>query len=92
MIAEWDRHFPGRSLNVFGALSRVVPTHLMDKELFDFSSLQATGMPDVMGDKAFDEEDFDTPAAHTLADTDDAPGASPSGPKVVSRIDLGTLP
>src|SRR5687768_7850668 len=26
MIAEWDKKFPGRSWNVFGALSRVVPT------------------------------------------------------------------
>src|SRR3546814_9191161 len=43
MIAEWDKKFPGRSWNVFGALSRVVPTHLMDRDLFDFAGLVATG-------------------------------------------------
>ena len=56
MIAEWDKNFPGRSWNVFGALSRVVPTHLMDSQLFDFASLQASGVPDPHGDTAFDEE------------------------------------
>jgi tRNA 2-thiocytidine biosynthesis protein TtcA len=56
MIADWDKNFPGRSWNVFGALSRVVPTHLMDTQLFDFSALQASGIPDPHGDTAFDEE------------------------------------
>ena len=58
MINEWDKRFPGRSWNVFGALSRVVPSHLMDRELFDFVSLQATGAPDAGGDIAFDTESF----------------------------------
>jgi len=61
MIAEWDKHFPGRSWNVFGALSRVVPTHLMDKDLFDFAGLVATGQADDNGDKAFDEEPLEPP-------------------------------
>ncbi|TCV00546.1 tRNA s(2)C-32 sulfurtransferase [Paracandidimonas soli] len=63
MVQEWDRKFPGRSWNVFGALSRVVPSHLMDSDLFDFSSLAATGLPDSGGDTAFDAEEFpDLPA------------------------------
>lgn len=92
MIAEWDKHFPGRSMNVFGALSRVVPTHLMDRELFDFSGLQTTGMPDDMGDKAFDEEDFDMPTGPSLADSDGISDPDEQRPKVVSRTDLRTLP
>jgi len=63
MIAEWDRHFPGRSWNVFGALSRVVPSHLMDRELFEFVNLHAGGEPDAGGDIAFDTEEYETPAA-----------------------------
>lgn len=59
MIAEWDKRFPSRSWNVFGALQRVVPTHLMDPKLFDFSGLKATGRSDPDGDKAFDDENFD---------------------------------
>ncbi len=69
MIAEWDKKFPGRSWNVFGALSRVVPTHLMDKSLFDFAGLQATGQADENGDIAFDTDDYQTaPLANFGAD------------------------
>lgn len=72
MIAEWDKHFPGRSWNVFGALSRVVPTHLMDKALFDFAGLAPTGLPDEHGDKAFDDELIEPPTP-SYADQADAP-------------------
>ena len=54
MINEWDKQLPGRSWNVFGALTRVVPSHLMDTSLFDFASLQITGKADPGGDIAFD--------------------------------------
>lgn len=63
MIAEWDKKMPSRSWNVFGALNRVVPSHLMDTELFDFAGLKATGVADENGDIAFDAEDFDIPTA-----------------------------
>ncbi|MCC2597305.1 tRNA 2-thiocytidine(32) synthetase TtcA [Pusillimonas sp. MFBS29] len=81
MITEWDRHFPGRSWNVFGALSRVVPTHLMDTSLFDFAGLVPTGQRDDNGDKAFDDEPI-APAFHPGFESDDIPtirraGASP---------------
>lgn len=74
MIAEWDRRFPSRSWNIFGALSRVVPSHLMDRELFDFAGLSPTGLPDADGDTAFDAEEFpDLPlAADAADDADDA--------------------
>ncbi|HLU00925.1 MAG TPA: tRNA 2-thiocytidine(32) synthetase TtcA [Burkholderiaceae bacterium] len=62
MIADWDKRFPGRSWNVFGALSRVVPSHLMDRDLYNFFDLQAGGKPDANGDIAFDTQDFDPPA------------------------------
>jgi tRNA 2-thiocytidine biosynthesis protein TtcA len=64
MIAEWDKKYPGRSWNVFGALSRVVPTHLMDTNLCDFASLRPTGTHDPMGDIAFDAEEFPDTARH----------------------------
>lgn len=70
MIAEWDKKYPGRSWNVFGALSRVVPTHLMDKDLCDFAGLMASGMADEAGDKAFDPDTFADPAI-PLVDGDD---------------------
>ena len=70
MIAEWDKKFPGRSWNVFGALSRVVPTHLMDRELFDFAGLNPPGTATENGDMAFDAESFDDAASIHGFDTD----------------------
>ncbi|AWP77100.1 tRNA 2-thiocytidine(32) synthetase TtcA [Bordetella bronchiseptica] len=57
MIQEWDRKHPGRSWNVFNALSRVVPSHLMDRDLFDFVGLKPTEVADAGGDTAFDQID-----------------------------------
>lgn len=73
MIAEWDKKFPGRSWNVFGALSRVVPTHLMDRELFDFAGLTPPGTATEDGDTAFDMESFNEAAG------DEAANAAPPG-------------
>ncbi|MGE4335446.1 MAG: tRNA 2-thiocytidine(32) synthetase TtcA [Pigmentiphaga sp.] len=67
LIDDWERSFPGRVENMFNALGRVVPSHLMDRQLFDFAGLEPTGVADPNGDKAFDPEDHsaasDTPAA-----------------------------
>jgi tRNA 2-thiocytidine biosynthesis protein TtcA len=56
MLADWDKRFPGRVENTFNALARVVPSHLMDGTLFDFTGLRAGGGPRPDGDIAFDEE------------------------------------
>jgi tRNA 2-thiocytidine biosynthesis protein TtcA len=56
MLAEWDRRFPGRVENAFNALARVVPSHLMDRALFNFTELRPGGAPRPDGDIAFDEE------------------------------------
>ncbi len=37
MLADWERQQPGRSENIFRALTRVSPSHLADRQLFDFS-------------------------------------------------------
>jgi len=56
MLREWERKYPGRVENIFSSLSTVVPSHLMDRELFGFAGLRATGIADPNGDIAFDEE------------------------------------
>jgi tRNA 2-thiocytidine biosynthesis protein TtcA len=56
MLAEWDRRHPGRVQNIFNGLARVVPSHLMDPQLFDFRGLRPTGQASADGDIAFDEE------------------------------------
>lgn len=39
MLQQWDQNNPGRVQNIFNALTRVTPSHLLDRELFDFSNL-----------------------------------------------------
>jgi tRNA 2-thiocytidine biosynthesis protein TtcA len=42
---------------MFNALGHVVPSHLLDRNLYPFAALQTTGVADASGDKAFDDED-----------------------------------
>jgi tRNA 2-thiocytidine biosynthesis protein TtcA len=37
MLAEWEQQQPGRSENIFRALGHVSPSHLADRQLFDFT-------------------------------------------------------
>ena len=76
MIAEWDKHYPGRSWNVFGALTRVVPSHLMDKDLFDFVSLKATGQAKADGDIAFDTEQLEPAPTTWHEDKEEVPATT----------------
>jgi len=79
MIAEWEKRNPGRTENVFRALARVTPSHLLDREWFDFAGLRATGAPDPEGDTAFDDLPLPEPEALVLAQ-DEESEASPSAP------------
>ena len=55
---------------MFNALSHVVPSHMMDRTLYPFESLKATGVADPEGDTAFDQESFSGPDENdTAADT-----------------------
>jgi tRNA 2-thiocytidine biosynthesis protein TtcA len=63
MIREWERRHPGRADNMLHALQNVVPSHLADGTLHDFKGLTATGVPDALGDKAFDEDELPAPSA-----------------------------
>lgn len=72
MIAAWEKESPKKVWNTFKALSSIAPSHLMDRNLFDFAGLRPTGVADENGDKAFDAETFadtvDTPDADADAD------------------------
>ncbi len=54
MLSDWEKRYPGRVENIFSALASVAPSHLMDRQLFDFQGLRATGAPDPEGDIGFD--------------------------------------
>jgi tRNA 2-thiocytidine biosynthesis protein TtcA len=57
MLRDWEREYPGRIDNLFNAMGSIVPSHLMDRNLFPFSTLQATGVADAGGDRAFDPDE-----------------------------------
>jgi tRNA 2-thiocytidine biosynthesis protein TtcA len=61
LMREWERKFPGRVENIFSSLSTVVPSHLMDADLFNFAGLKIDGQVKPEGDIAFDEEPCATP-------------------------------
>lgn len=63
MLREWEKTHKGRVDNIFAALSTVAPSHLMDRKLFDFAGLKASGQPDPDGDIAFDEAPCAIPTA-----------------------------
>jgi len=56
MLAEWEKRNPGRIDSMFRALSNLVPSHLMDRTLFDFAAVRAAGKAPEEGDHAFDRE------------------------------------
>jgi len=66
MLREWEKKHPGRLDNMLKALQSVVPSHLMDRELFPFETLQTTGQPSDEGDTVFDGEAAPTNAARPV--------------------------
>jgi hypothetical protein len=34
LLREWEKKYPGRVESIFSSLSTVVPSHLMDRDLF----------------------------------------------------------
>jgi len=43
LLRDWERKHPGRLETIFGALTNVAPSHLLDRSLFDFARIEATG-------------------------------------------------
>lgn len=43
MLLAWDREHPQRLDSIFAALTRVKPSHLLDRTCFDFQTLGGTG-------------------------------------------------
>ena len=63
MLRDWEKKYPGRVENIFSSLSTVVPSHLMDRDMFGFTDLKADGVANPAGDIAFDEEPCSTPSS-----------------------------
>jgi tRNA 2-thiocytidine biosynthesis protein TtcA len=43
MLRDWEKKHPGRIDTIFGALTHVAPSHLLDRTLHDFANIEATG-------------------------------------------------
>ena len=57
MLRQWEHEHPGRVDRIFHAMGTVVPSHLMDRKLYPFTTVEATGVADASGDRAFDVDE-----------------------------------
>jgi tRNA 2-thiocytidine biosynthesis protein TtcA len=57
LLAQWDRAYPQRLRSMFAAVTNVVPSHMMDRTLFDFESFEPRSMKPPQGDILFDRDD-----------------------------------
>jgi len=72
MLKDWEKRFPGRVENMFSALQNIVPSHLMDRSLFPFQTIRATGEASEDGDKAFDDEPLPAVTVEPALPSDEA--------------------
>lgn len=54
MLRDWDKRHPGRIETMFSAVQHIVPSHLCDTSLFNFSALHQGSQLAEGGDLAFD--------------------------------------
>lgn len=59
MLNSWDKNFPGRMESIFGSLTNVAPSHLLDSELFPFKTLTNSMQLKVEEDTLFDKPEFE---------------------------------
>jgi tRNA 2-thiocytidine biosynthesis protein TtcA len=46
MLREWEKNHPGRIESIFNALGNLAPSHLLDRQLFDFQRLAPVPLGD----------------------------------------------
>ncbi|RKF20033.1 tRNA 2-thiocytidine(32) synthetase TtcA [Alginatibacterium sediminis] len=61
MLLDWDTRFPGRIETMFSAVQNVVPSHLLDHQLFDFKNLSTNDKVIDGGDIGFDAPEISQP-------------------------------
>jgi tRNA 2-thiocytidine biosynthesis protein TtcA len=57
LIRDWERQYPGRIDSVFRSMGHIVTSHMLDRNLHPFATLQPTGVADLGGDHAFDPDE-----------------------------------
>ncbi len=72
MLQDWDKRFPGRIETMFQAMQNIVPSHMIDKNLFDFKQVTRENAALFASDTAFDKESVPaTPVGLVECDDDD---------------------
>ena len=51
LMREWDQKYDSRIYNILMSMTRVAPSHLMDKSIYDFKAL----IPDALKDKSVED-------------------------------------
>ena len=54
MLQDWAKRQPGRIENILRGLQNASPSHLLDRKLFDFGAVSATGSPEPDSERALD--------------------------------------
>ena len=57
LLREWEKRHPGRVETILTGIQNVQPSHLLDRALYDFAAVAATGIAPEDGDRAFDPPD-----------------------------------
>ncbi|WP_188569096.1 tRNA 2-thiocytidine(32) synthetase TtcA [Undibacterium terreum] len=57
MTTQWEKHNPLWVKSMFTAMSNVKPSHMLDRELYDFSRFETRQSGEVQGDTLFDPPD-----------------------------------
>ena len=70
MLQDWDKRFPGRIETMFQAMQNIVPSHMIDKNLFDFTAVSKDRANEFAGDMAFDKEAMPAKPVGLLDDED----------------------
>lgn len=66
MITDWDKRYPGRAETMFTAMQNVIPSHLCDPQLFNFSAIKQSHPVINGGDLAFDREELPSYSAEQI--------------------------
>ena len=64
LLHEWEKRFPGRVESVFTSMANITPSHMLDRDRFNFLDLASN--PEVDGDIAFDNAPCGDASAPTM--------------------------
>jgi len=57
LLQQWDREHPQRLRSMLSAVGNVVPSHMMDRSLYDFERFEVLARESTAGDILFDRDD-----------------------------------